>query len=66
MTRAEKRFLDFLSGRSGSFFDHLFRAIQAADSVNRDRLSFGFPHEVEVVRRWQEEPGYAARLEREK
>jgi hypothetical protein len=41
----------------------LFKAILSADFGNQYKLSFGFPDEVEVVKRYQNEGGYWEQLQ---
>ncbi|MFW6281196.1 MAG: hypothetical protein ACOC1O_00075 [bacterium] len=55
---AEKEFYFFQIGTSGSFHTLLFKTIFAADYKNRASLALGFPYEVEVVRKYEEVPGY--------
>ena len=59
----EKKFMDFIHGRSGSFYTHLFKAIMVADSHNIEKLRKGFPECVSVVEHWRFVPGYANNLE---
>ena len=47
-----------MKGTSGSFMTNLFKTIMSADIGNQVKLSLGFPNEVEVVRRYQNEDGY--------
>jgi len=58
MNNAELEFMFFMKGTSGSFKTNLFKTIMSADNTNQKKLSLGFPDEVEVVRRYQQEDGY--------
>lgn len=63
MTEGEKKFMDFNHGRSGSFYDALFKAILKASADNLNKLSSGFPEEVRAFTKWSSVPGYAQDLE---
>jgi hypothetical protein len=54
----------FMKGTSGSFMTNLFKTIMSADMGNQVKLSLGFPNEVEVVRRYQNEDGYWQELQK--
>jgi hypothetical protein len=43
---------------------NLFKTIMSADMGNQIKLSLGFPNEVEVVRRYQNEDGYWQELQK--
>ena len=58
MNNTELEFMFFMKGTSGSFKTNLFKTIMSADNTNQKKLSLGFPDEVEVVRRYQQEDGY--------
>jgi len=58
MNNVELEFMFFMKGTSGSFKTNLFKTIMSADNTNQKKLSLGFPDEVEVVRRYQQEDGY--------
>jgi hypothetical protein len=58
MEKAELEFVYFMRGTSGSFKSNLFQTIFSADLDNMRKLSLGFPNEVEVVHRYQNEEGY--------
>ena len=58
MEKTELEFVYFMRGTSGSFRANLFQTIFSADMENREKLSLGFPNEVEVVRRYRNEEGY--------
>jgi hypothetical protein len=45
----------------GDFWRALFQAATVADAEHMNKLVLGFP-EMNGIRRWQNEPGYAARL----
>jgi hypothetical protein len=51
-----------MRGTSGSFKSNLFQTIFSADLDNMRKLSLGFPNEVEVVHRYQNEEGYWQKL----
>ena len=44
------KYLEFQFRQSGSFYEHLFNAIIAADRANRAKLALGFPEEVEAYK----------------
>jgi hypothetical protein len=52
-----------MKGTSGSFMTNLFKTIMSADLENMRKLSLGFPNEVEVVYRYQNEEGYWQKLQ---
>lgn len=58
ISNAEKEFMFFKIGTAGSFHVALINTIFKADSNNRRRLALGFPEDVEVVNRFQNESGY--------
>lgn len=64
MEKAELEFVYFMRGTSGSFKSNLFQTILSADMENQIKLSLGFPNEVEIVRRYQNENGYWQELEK--
>ena len=64
MEQTELEFMFFMKGTSGSFMTNLFKTIMSADIVNQVKLSLGFPNEVEVVRRYQNEDGYWQELQK--
>jgi hypothetical protein len=64
MEQAELEFVFFMRGTSGSFMTNLFKTIMSADIGNQVKLSLGFPNEVEVVRRYQNEDGYWQELQK--
>ena len=63
MGQAELEFVFFMRGTSGSFMTNLFKTIMSADMGNQIKLSLGFPNEVEVVHRYQNEEGYWQKLQ---
>jgi len=63
MEKAELEFVYFMKGTSGSFMTNLFKTIMSADLENMRKLSLGFPNEVEVVHRYQNEEGYWQKLQ---
>jgi hypothetical protein len=65
MEQAELEFVFFMRGTSGSFMTNLFKTIMSADITNQKKLSIGFPNEVEVVRRYQNEDGYWQKLQKQ-
>lgn len=64
ISKAEREFMYYYTGRAGSFMMALFDAIQKADSVNQAKLSLGFPEEVRVAQRFRSEEGYFEDLQR--
>jgi hypothetical protein len=64
MEQTELEFVYFMRGTSGSFRANLFQTIFSADIENMKKLSLGFPNEVEVVFRYQNENGYWQELEK--
>jgi len=64
MEQTELEFMFFMKGTSGSFMTNLFKTIMSADMGNQVKLSLGFPNEVEVVHRYQNEEGYWQKLEK--
>ena len=64
MEQTELEFVYFMRGASGSFRENLFQTIFSADIENMKKLSLGFPNEVEVVFRYQNENGYWQELEK--
>ena len=64
MEKAELEFVYFMKGTSGSFMTNLFKTIMSADLENMRKLSLGFPNEVEVVHKYQNEEGYWQKLEK--
>ena len=64
MEQTELEFMLFMKGTSGSFMTNLFKTIMSADLENMRKLSLGFPNEVEVVRRYQNEDGYWQSLQK--
>jgi hypothetical protein len=63
MEETELEFVCFMRGTSGSFRTNLFSTIFSADIENLNKLSLGFPNEVEVVRRYKNEDGYWQKLQ---
>jgi hypothetical protein len=64
MEQTELEFMFFMKGTSGSFMTNLFKTIMSADLENMRKLSLGFPNEVEVVHRYQNENGYWQTLQK--
>ena len=64
MEKVEIEFVYFMRGTSGSFISNLFKTIMSADLENMRKLSLGFPNEVDVVHRYQNEEGYWQKLEK--
>ena len=62
-TKEELEFVYFMKGTSGSFMTNLFKTIMSADLENMRKLSLGFPNEVDVVHRYQNEEGYWQQLQ---
>ena len=63
MEKAELEFVYFMKETSGSFMTNLFKTIMSADLENIRKLSLGFPNEVDVVHRYQNEEGYWQQLQ---
>ena len=63
MEQTELEFMFFMKGTSGSFMTNLFKTIMSADLENMRKLSLGFPNEVDVVHRYQNEEGYWQQLQ---
>jgi len=63
MEKTELEFVYFMRGTSGSFKSNLFQTIFSADLENMRKLSLGFPNEVDVVHRYQNEEGYWQQLQ---
>ena len=57
-TEQEETFYYCMIGTGGGFMTKLYAAIMHADIVNRFRLAQGFPTEVMIASRYQEEKGY--------
>ena len=57
-TQDEKNFYYCMHGSGGSFMTKLYAAIMAADTINKHKLSLGFPEEVKIAIDYQEKPGY--------
>lgn len=64
MEKTELEFVYFMRGTSGSFMTNLFQTIFSADMGNREKLSLGFPNEVKVVHKYQNEDGYWQELQK--
>lgn len=64
ISKAERDFMYYYTGRAGSFTTALFDAIQKADTGNQLKLSLGFPEEVRVAQRFRSDAGYFEDLER--
>jgi len=64
MEQVELEFMFFMKGTSGSFMTNLFKTIMSADLENMRKLSLGFPNEVDVVHRYQNEEGYWQNLQK--
>lgn len=58
LSEAEKEFMYFITGRSGSGMTALFNAILKLDMPNRAKMALGFPEEVKVCNRYGQETGY--------
>ena len=67
MNEGERRNCQFQRGLMdvNSFCGLLFRAAYKADLENQARLEQGFPNEIEAVRRWRNEDGYAQEIMKE-
>lgn len=58
ITLAEKEFMYFQAGSSGSFTTSLITAMLRADHINLAKLKLGFPELATVVDRYKNESGY--------
>jgi hypothetical protein len=58
ITNAEREFMFYKIGTAGSFHTALLETIMKADIRNQAKLALGFPDDVQVVQRYQNEPGY--------
>ena len=58
ISNAEREFMFYKIGTCGSFHKALIDTIFKADHINRAKLAMGFPADVEVVNRFQNEAGY--------
>ena len=58
ITNAEREFMFYKIGTAGSFHTALIETIMKADMFNQAKLARGFPDDVQVVQRFQNEPGY--------
>lgn len=58
ISEAEELFMHFKLGQAGSGFTALINCIFAMDMPNRKRISLGYPELVDVVNRYNHEPGY--------
>jgi hypothetical protein len=58
ITNAEREFMFYKAGTAGSFHTALIETIMKADIRNQARLALGFPEDVQVVQRFQNESGY--------
>ena len=58
ISNAEREFMFYKMGTCGSFHKALIETIFKADYLNQRKLALGFPDDVEVVQRFQNESGY--------
>lgn len=58
VSQDEKNFYYCMNGSGGSFMTKLYAAILHADTINTEKLSLGFPKEVEIAKNYQNKPGY--------
>lgn len=58
VTETEMLLFYWQNGTAGSFSSALFELIGRADTFNKWKLAKGFPEEVAVFVRYQEEQGY--------
>ena len=58
ISNAEREFMFYKIGTCGSFHKALIDTIFRADHINQAKLALGFPEDVEVVQRFQNEAGY--------
>ena len=52
MTNGYDKYLEYQYRQTGDFYTLLFRTIMQADTKNMERLSKGFPREVEAYLTW--------------
>ena len=58
VTFAELKLIDWVKGKSGSFWGGFFDLLSCADEANLVRMGEGFPEEVRVFQRYRNERGY--------
>jgi hypothetical protein len=58
ISTAEREFMFYKIGTCGSFHKALIDAIFKADHINQAKIALGFPEDVRVVQRFQNEAGY--------
>lgn len=63
ITQAEEMLVHYFQGTLGSGYTVLYNCIFKLDISNRIKMAKGFPNEVEVCNRWNNEPGYSSDLE---
>lgn len=59
ISRAEEMLVHYFQGTLGSGFTALYNCIFKLDRTNRIKMSLGFPDEVAVCNRWNNERGYS-------
>lgn len=64
VTKAEEMLIHYFQETLGSGFTALYECIFKMDMNNRKKLAQGFPEEVEVCNRWNNEKGYSRDLVR--
>ena len=64
MEKTELEFVYFMRATSGSSRSNLFQSTFSADNGNREKLSLGFPNEMKMVHRYQNEDGYWQELQK--
>lgn len=52
VTYAHKLFYNFLQGKPGGFEKHIFKALMAADSINKIKIMAIYPNEVQAYKDW--------------
>lgn len=64
LTQAEQELFYWQYNRAGSFITNLFVCIGKADTINRYKLSLGFPDEVHAFVNYSELEGFWEALEK--
>lgn len=64
ITEAEEKLIRYFQQTLGAGFTALYSCIFKMDTHNRNKLAQGFPEEVEVCNRWNNERGYSTDLVR--
>ena len=65
LNKWEKELYYCLNGSGGGFLTKLMAAAMHADGKNQAKLAKGFPEFIEAIQRYQNEPGYWERVQKE-